>query len=102
MLVRIGEPEKEPSFINVRLIIVVIIRSITFHIHQNKFCTCVLNLLLEYHWAGRPTTGTQCYGLMKKDPKTKEEKPDAVKSGKRVKSLQPRAVPSKSYILPIL
>ena len=47
MLVRIGEPEKEPHFVNARLIIVVIIRSITFDIHQNKFYACVLNLLLE-------------------------------------------------------
>ena len=55
MLVRIGEPEKEPRFVNVRLVIVVRIQSITFEIHQSKCSACVLNLLLEYHWAGRPT-----------------------------------------------
>ena len=59
MLVRIGESEKEPHFVNVRLVIVVIIQSISFDIHQNKCSACVLNLLLEYHWVGRPTTGTQ-------------------------------------------
>ena len=36
MLVRIGESEKEPRFVNVRLVIVVIIQSISFDIHQNK------------------------------------------------------------------
>ena len=55
MLVRIGESEKETRFVNVRLVIVVIIQSISFDIHQNKFSACVLNLLLEYHWAGQPT-----------------------------------------------
>ena len=55
MLVRIRESEKEPRFVNVRLVIVVIIQSISFDIHQNKFSACVLNLLLEYHWAERPT-----------------------------------------------
>ena len=30
MLVRIGEPEKEPRFVNVRLVIVVIISPISF------------------------------------------------------------------------
>ena len=75
MLVRIGESEKEPRFVNVRLVIVVIIQPIRFDIHQNKFSACVLNLLLEYHWAGWPTTGVQRYGRMKKDPKTNEEKP---------------------------
>ena len=30
MLVRIGESEKEPRFVNVRLVIVVIIQSISF------------------------------------------------------------------------
>ena len=44
MLVRIGESEKEPRFI---------IQSISFEIHQKKYSACVLNLLLEYHWAGR-------------------------------------------------
>ena len=39
-----------------------------------------VNLLLAHHWAGRPTTGAQRYGRMKKTPKTHEEKPDAVKS----------------------
>ena len=55
MLVRIGESEEEPRFVNVRLVIVVIIQSISFDIHQNKCSACVLNLLLEYHWAGWPT-----------------------------------------------
>ena len=55
MLVRIGESEEEPRFVNVRLVIVVITQSITFDIHQSKCSACVLNLLLEYHWAGRPT-----------------------------------------------
>ena len=32
MLARIGESEKEPSFVNVRLVIVVIIQSISFDI----------------------------------------------------------------------
>ena len=67
MLVRIGESEKESRFVNVRLVIVVIIQSISFDIHQNKFSACVLNLLLEYHWAGRPITGAQRYGRMKKE-----------------------------------
>ena len=62
MLVRIGESEKEPHFVNVRLVIVVIIQSISFDTHQSKCSACVLNLLLEYHWAGQPTTGSQCYG----------------------------------------
>ena len=75
MLVRIGESEEEPRFVNVRLVIVVIIQSISFDIHQNKLSACVLNLLLEYHWAGRPTTGAQRYRRMKKDKKTHEEKP---------------------------
>ena len=75
MLVRIGESEKEPRFVNVRLVIVVIIQSISFDIHQSKCSACVLNLLLEYHWAVRPTTGAQCYGRMKKDTKNNEEKP---------------------------
>ena len=75
MLVRIGELEKEPRFVNVRLVIIVIIQSISFDIHQNKCSACVLNLLLEYHWAGRPTTGAQRYGRMKKDTKTNEDKP---------------------------
>ena len=57
MLVRIGESEKEPGFVNVRLVIVVIIQSISFGIHQKKCSACVLNLLLEYHWVGRPTHG---------------------------------------------
>ena len=52
MLVRIGESEKEPRFVNVKLVLVVIIQSISFDIHQNKSSACVLNLLLEYHWAG--------------------------------------------------
>ena len=56
MLVRIGESEKEPRFVNVSLVVVVIIQSISFDMHQNKFSACVLNLLLEYHWAGRPTS----------------------------------------------
>ena len=43
------ESEEEPRFVNVRLVIVVIIQSISFDIHQNKFSACVLNLLLEYH-----------------------------------------------------
>ena len=55
MLVRIGESEKEPRFVNVRLVIVVM--SISFVIHQKKCSACVLNLLLEYHWVGRPTHG---------------------------------------------
>ena len=55
MSVRIGESEKEPRFVNVRLVIVVIIQSISFDIQQNKYSTCVLNLLVEYHWSGRPT-----------------------------------------------
>ena len=60
MLVRIGESEEEPRFVNVRLVIIVIIQSIRFDILQKKCSACVLNLLLEYHWAGWPTTGTQC------------------------------------------
>ena len=44
MWVRIGESEKEPRFVNVRLVIVVIIQSISFDIKQNKYSTCVLNL----------------------------------------------------------
>ena len=36
MLVRIGESEKEPGFVNVRLVIVFMIKSISFDIHQNK------------------------------------------------------------------
>ena len=36
MLVRTGESEKEPRFVNVRLVIVVMIQSISFDIHQNK------------------------------------------------------------------
>ena len=77
MSVRIGESEKELRFVNVRPIVVVIIQSITSDIHQNKFSACVLNLLLllDYHWAGWPTTGAQRYGRMKKDKKTNEEKP---------------------------
>ena len=59
MLVRTGESEKEPRFVNVRLVIVVMIQSISFGIHQKKCSACVLNLLLEYHWAGRPTAGAQ-------------------------------------------
>ena len=55
MLVRIGELEKEPRFVNVRLVIIVIIQSISFDIHQNKFSACALNLLLEYRWVGQPT-----------------------------------------------
>ena len=54
MLVRIGESEKEPHFVNVRLVIIVIIQSISFDIHQSKCGACVLNLLLEYHWVGQP------------------------------------------------
>ena len=75
MLFRIGESEKEPRFVNVRVVIVVIIQSISFDIHQKKCSACVLNLLLEYHWAGQPITGAQRYGRMKKDKKTNEEKP---------------------------
>ena len=37
-------------------------------------------LIRNDHWAGRPTTGAQRYGRMKKTPKTHEEQPDAVKS----------------------
>ena len=55
MLVRIGESEEEPRFVNVRLVIIVIIQSVSFDIHQKKYSACVLNLLLEYHWAGQPT-----------------------------------------------
>ena len=55
MLVRIGESEEEPRFVNVRLVIIVIIQSISFDIHQKKCGACVVNLLLEYHWAGWPT-----------------------------------------------
>ena len=44
MLVRIGESEKEPRFVNVRPVIVVIIQSISFDIHQKKCSACVLNL----------------------------------------------------------
>ena len=55
MLVRIGESEKEPRFVNVRLVIVVIIQLVSFDIHQSKCSACVLNLLLEYHWVGQPT-----------------------------------------------
>ena len=62
MLVRIGESEKEPRFVTVRLVIVVIIQSISFDIHHNKFSACVLNLLLEYHWVGRPTYMTRKIG----------------------------------------
>ena len=36
MLVRIGELEKEPRFVNVRLVIIVIIQSISFDIHQRS------------------------------------------------------------------
>ena len=61
MLVRIRESEKEPRFVNVRLVIVAIIQSISSDIHQRKCSACVLNLLLEYHWAGQPTL-TQCCG----------------------------------------
>ena len=75
MLVRKGESEEEPRFVNVRLVIIVIIQSISFDIHQSKCSACVLNLLLEYHWAGRPTTGAQRYGRMKNDKKTHEKKP---------------------------
>ena len=54
MLVRIGESEKEPPFI---------IQSRSFDIHQKNYSACVLNLLLEYHWAGRqqlaPNVGRQ-------------------------------------------
>ena len=60
MLVRIGESEKEPRFVNVRLGIVIIIQSISFDIHQSKCSACVLNLLLEYHWAGWPTHAMKC------------------------------------------
>ena len=42
MLVRIGESEKEPRFVNVRLVIVVIIQSISFDVHQKKYSACVL------------------------------------------------------------
>ena len=55
MLVRIGESEKEPGFVNVRLVIVVIMQSINFDIHQNKCSACVLNLLLESALGGGPT-----------------------------------------------
>ena len=76
MLVRIGESEEEPRFVNVRLVIVVIIKSkVSFDMHQKKCSACVLNLLLEYHWVGWPTTGAQRYGRMKKDKKTNEENP---------------------------
>ena len=49
MLARIGESEKEPRFVNVRLVIIVIIQSITFDMHQSKCSACILNLLLENH-----------------------------------------------------
>ena len=44
MLVRIGESENKSRFVNVRLVIVVIIQSISFDIHQKKCSACVLNL----------------------------------------------------------
>ena len=44
MLVRIGESEKEPRFVNVRLVILVIIQSISFDIHQSKCSVCVQNV----------------------------------------------------------
>ena len=44
MLVRIGESEKEPRFVNVRLVIVVVIQSISSDIHQSKCSVCVQNL----------------------------------------------------------
>ena len=80
-----------------RLVIVVIISSISFDIHQKKFYACDLHLIREDHWAGRPTTGAQRYGRMKKDPKLAktEEQPDAVKS-ERVEVQTKSAIESRS------